>query len=300
MELTFLEQLKESCSIVLENEPMSEHTTFKIGGPADFFAVPKDAESLAFGIRLCREKDVPYTILGNGSNMLVSDNGIEGVVFEITDAFSQVQTEGCLLSAGAGIRLTKLARAALDAGLSGFEFASGIPGTLGGGIYMNAGAYGREMKQVVRSVTYLNERGEVKRAVGEELTFGYRKSMFTNQKYVILSAELLLENGNREKIREEMIQLNEQRSSKQPLDMPSAGSVFKRPEGNFAGTLIENAGLKGFSVGGAEVSHKHAGFIVNRGNATAQDVLNLIEAIKNTVEKRFSIRLEEEVRLIGR
>lgn len=300
MDLTFYEELKSICPNALKDEPMKLHTTFRIGGPADCFLTPESAGQLSEVISFCRKEKIPYFVMGNGSNLLVSDKGIEGVVIDIAGKLKNAETEGTNLTADAGILMSKLARTALEAGLSGLEKASGIPGTLGGAVYMNAGAYGFEMKDVIKSVTYMDEELNIKKAFLPELGFGYRKSMFTGRKCVILAAQMELVSEDKEQIRSEMAVYTEKRTTKQPLNMPSAGSVFKRPEGYFAGALIEQAGLKGYSVGGAEVSEKHAGFIVNRKNASADDVLKLIEHIKKTVFEKFSVMLEPEIRMIGR
>ena len=295
-----LSKIKSVCADTLKDEPMKFHTTFKIGGPADYFCRPCDAGELSGLIRLLKEEDIPYIITGNGSNMLVSDKGIEGAVISISNKFNRIDTDGETVCAGAGALLGTISKTALSNGLSGLEFASGIPGTLGGAVYMNAGAYGGEMKDVVKSVSFMDTDGIIGNISGEELCFGYRKSYFTDKNLIILSCEMKLKKGVREEIAAKMSELSKRRSSKQPLDMPSAGSVFKRPQGYFAGTLIEQAGLKGFSIGGAEVSSKHAGFIINKKDAKASDVTALIEHIINTVEEKFSVRLEPEIRLIGR
>lgn len=300
MDLRFFERLKNICPDAVADEPMHKHTTFRIGGDADYFVIPGDTEDIFNIIKLCKEEKVPYTVVGNGSNLLVSDKGIEGVVICISDLLGKVEIDGTTVTAGAGILLSRLSRVLAGEELSGMECGSGIPGTLGGAIYMNAGAYGFEMKHVVKKVTYLDEEGEIKEACGEELSFGYRRSMFTGRSCVILCAEMEFEKGNLEKIKALMSECTFKRNDKQPTDMPSAGSVFKRPVGYFAGALIEEAGLKGFSIGGAEVSKKHAGFIVNTGGATAKDVTDLIEHIIKTVRERSGVILEPEIKLIGR
>ena len=298
--MTFSDELKKVCPDTKENEPMRLHTTFRIGGAADFFSSPSDISQLIASLTLCRENQVPYMILGNGSNMLVSDGGIEGVVIDLSASFTSIARDGCTLSADAGVLMPRLARFAMDGGLSGMEQISGIPGTLGGVVCMNAGAYGREIKDIITSVTYLDEDLSVKKASGDELGFGYRKSMFSDRNCIVLSAELALCPGDPKKIQSETAIYTEKRVSKQPLNLPSAGSVFKRPEGYFAGDLIERAGLKGFRIGGAEVSKKHAGFIVNADNASAADVIALIEHIQKTVKEKFSVALEPEIKLTGR
>lgn len=300
MDSTFLNRLKKFSKKVYENEPMKNHTTFKIGGPADFFVMPEDTKELVDIISLCKEENMSYMIMGNGSNLLVSDKGIEGVVIEISSFFTDVKIENTTIIAKSGILMSRLSKYALNASLSGFECLSGIPGTLGGAVYMNAGAYGSEMKDIVKSVTYLDEDLNIKKALREELGFGYRKSIFTDRKCVILEVEMEFVPGNIEEISEKIKECTEKRTSKQPLNLPSAGSVFKRPQGYFAGALIEEAGLKGYSVGGAQVSEKHAGFIVNKENASAQDVLDLIRYIQEKVKDLSGVLLETEIKLIGR
>ena len=300
MKSDILNKLKTVCPDSLKDEPMKFHTTFKIGGPADYFCEPSNIQELSEILRIVKEENIPYIITGNGSNMLVSDKGIEGVVISISHKFCDIQTMGERICAGAGVLLSVLSKKALSYGLTGLEFASGIPGTLGGAVYMNAGAYGGEMKDIVKSVLFMDSDGITGNVQGDDLCFGYRRSCFTDKDLIILSCEMELKKGVREEIAAKMAELSKRRSSKQPLDMPSAGSVFKRPQGYFAGTLIEQAGLKGVSIGGAEVSKKHAGFIVNKKDATAADVMALIEYIINTVEKKYSVRLEPEIKLIGR
>lgn len=300
MNSEFYQKLTKVCARVFCDEPMNRHTTFKIGGCADYFAVPSSETEISDIIKLCREENVEYTVIGNGSNLLVSDFGISGVVINISDSLSDIKTDGTKITAGAGVLLSRLANAALSKGLAGLEFAAGIPGTLGGGIFMNAGAYGGELKDVIKSVSYIDEEGLLKTAQREELGFGYRKSMFSGRSCVILSCILELEEGDREEIKAKMAELNAKRANKQPLSMPSAGSTFKRPEGHYAGGLIEQAGLKGCSIGGAAVSEKHAGFVVNTGGATAGDVMNLIKHIQKEVREKFSVDLEPEVKMIGR
>lgn len=294
------QELKCAVQTVLWNEPMKNHTSFQIGGPADAFVRARSEEEVLRVKQLCREHDVPCMVMGNGSNMLVSDDGIEGVVLQIGADMSDVSVNGTCVCAQAGVLLSKLANVVCRHELSGLEFAAGIPGMLGGALYMNAGAYGGEMKDVVRSVRYLNEEGELCTAEGGELDFEYRHSMFTEHPYVILSCTLELAKDDEEAIRERMTDYNRRRAEKQPLSMPSAGSTFKRPEGYFAGKLIEDAGLKGYAIGGAQVSEKHSGFVVNKGGATARDVMELIAHIQRTVWEKFHVQLEPEVRLLGR
>ncbi len=294
-----IETLKKVCGDIKLNESMSLHTTFKTGGPADYFITPKTTEELKNSIKTLKDNNIEYIILGNGSNVLVGDKGIRGAVIMINDSFSDISFDGESVNAGAGVILSTLSKACMENSLTGLEFASGIPGTLGGAIYMNAGAYGGEMKDVVKSVCYLDDNGEIKTLSVDELLFGYRTSFFKNKSYVILNAKIDLKMGEKKKIKEEMAELTKKRVSKQPLNFPSAGSTFKRPEGYFAGALIEEAGLKGYRIGGASVSEKHAGFVVNDKDATSKDILNLIEHIKKTVYENSLVELEPEVKLIG-
>lgn len=283
---------------IKKNELMKNHTSFKIGGPADEFCEVKSAEEIKELIEYAKEKNMPCMVMGNGSNLLVGDKGIRGLVIKIAKGFDEVEVNGTQVTAQGGVLLSRLAKIALQNNLSGLEEVSGVPGTLGGAIYMNAGAYGGEMKDVVKSVTYL-EDGEIKVAEGDELDFGYRKSMFSGTNMIILSAKLELKNGDYNEILASMEDYKERRTTKQPLTIPSAGSTFKRPEGYFAGKLIQDADLKGYSIGGAEVSTLHSGFVVNKGDATARDVLDLIEHIKKTVFEKFGVELHEEVKLVG-
>lgn len=283
---------------IKKNESMKNHTSFKIGGEADLFCEPACCDDIRELIAYAKDKNIPVTVIGNGSNLLVGDRGIRGLVIKIDRNFSSSEINGNIIKAESGILLSKLAASALKAGLSGLEFASGIPGTLGGGIYMNAGAYGSEMSNVVKSVTYL-ENGDVKTISGKDAAFGYRRSIFTERAAVILSAELELVPEERGEIKAKMDELRLKRTSKQPLSVPSAGSTFKRPEGYFAGKLIEDCGLKGFKIGGAAVSEKHSGFVVNTGGATADDVLRLIRHIQKTVMDKFGVKLETEVKFLG-
>ena len=296
---------------ILEKEPMRDHTTFRVGGPADYYARPQSEDALIALIHFLREAEVPFFLIGNGSNLLVSDEGYRGVIIEAGRALSglegphltdETDSEGAALyslKAEAGILLRTLALKAADEGLTGLEFASGIPGTLGGAVFMNAGAYGGEMKQVVKSVRILDTVGEVRTLSSEELGFGYRTSAVSQNGFVVLSAELLLKKGDPAVIQETIAELREKRMSRQPLEYPSAGSTFKRPEGYFAGKLIMDAGLAGYSVGGARVSEKHCGFVINTGDATAKDVRDLIDHVTETVEAAFGVRLEPEVRFLG-
>ena len=283
---------------ILTDEPMSRHTTFRVGGPADFFVTPKAKEEVRDVIRICKEAGMPYYIIGNGSNLLVSDAGYRGVIVQIYKEMNEVKVEGDLVKAQAGALLSGIAAKALGAELSGFEFASGIPGTIGGACVMNAGAYGGEMKDVLESVTVLTGEGKIIELGRNELELGYRTSVIAKKGYIVLGAVLKLERGDGEKIKTYMDELKEKRVTKQPLEYPSAGSTFKRPEGYFAGKLIEDAGLRGYRVGDAQVSEKHCGFVVNRGKATCAEVLQLIEEVQKKVKEQFGVQLEPEVRII--
>ena len=280
------------------NEPMKRHTSFRAGGNAAWFAIPETAEELKAVIHACRCADAPWYVLGNGSNLLVSDSGFPGVIISM-EKFDKLEIAGVNVTAGAGTILSRVANAAYKEGLTGMEFAAGIPGSVGGACVMNAGAYGSEMKNVLKTVTVLTKEGEIAVLPAEELELGYRTSVIPEEEYLVIEAELELAKGNPEEIKAVMDDLAFKRKDKQPLEFPSAGSTFKRPEGYFAGKLIEDAGLKGFSVGDAEVSVKHAGFVVNKGNATATDIYRLCQEVAKTVKERFGVDLEMEVKLLG-
>ena len=284
---------------VKKDEPMKSHTTFRVGGPADYLVTPQTAEEVAKVIEACTQEKAPYYIVGNGSNLLVSDKGYEGVIIQIYKQMNQVKVEGAQIHAQAGALLSMIAKRALGAELTGFEFAAGIPGTLGGACVMNAGAYGGEMKDVLKSVTVLTDKGEVKTLAKEELELGYRTSVIAKKGYIVLEAVLELQKGEKEKIQAVMDDLKERRVTKQPLEYPSAGSTFKRPEGYFAGKLIQDAGLRGFQVGGAQVSEKHCGFVINKDQATASDVMNLMNQVSDKVYEEFGVRLQPEVKRLG-
>ena len=284
---------------ILIDEPMSRHTTFRVGGPADFFVTPKAKEEVRDVIRICKEAGMPYYIIGNGSNLLVSDAGYRGVIVQIYKEMNEVKVEGDLVKAQAGALLSGIAAKALGAELSGFEFASGIPGTIGGACVMNAGAYGGEMKDVLESVTVLTGEGKIIELGRNELELGYRTSVIAKKGYIVLGAVLKLERGDGEKIKTYMDELKEKRVTKQPLEYPSAGSTFKRPEGYFAGKLIEDAGLRGFQVGGAQVSEKHCGFVINRDHATAADIMELMRQVQIRVKENSGVDLEPEVKRLG-
>lgn len=284
---------------VLTDEPMKKHTTFHIGGNADYFVMPNKASEVAEVVKLCKEEGIPYYVLGNGSNLLVSDKGYRGVIIQIYKEMNDIRVEGTIVTAQAGALLSKIGSVALADSLTGFEFAAGIPGTVGGAVVMNAGAYGGEMKDILLSVTVLTPDGAVLTLYNKELELGYRTSIVAKKDYIVLEAKYKLERGEKEVIREKMDELKVKRVTKQPLEMPSAGSTFKRPEGYFAGKLIQDAGLRGFQVGGAQVSEKHCGFVVNTGDATAADVMSLIEQVAEKVKQEFGVQLEPEVKTLG-
>lgn len=280
------------------NEPLKNHTTFRIGGPAEYFVCP-DEEQLQILLRLTAEEDIPVTLIGNGSNLLIGDNGIKGLVIEIGKNMSGVSIRGKYMTIKAGTLLSKAANEAANAGLGGMEFAAGIPGSLGGAVVMNAGAYGGEMKDIIMSVDVLASDGKRHTLSIDELDFSYRHSCIVQNNYIVISAQLKLEEKPQEEIRALMAELREKRIEKQPLEYPSAGSTFKRPEGYFAGKLIQDAGLRGYSVGGAQVSEKHCGFVINKGEATASDVIKLIDDVKDKVMDEYGVELEPEVKMLG-
>ena len=279
------------------DEPLKKHTTMRVGGNAKYVFCPKDVHELKAVIDYCKSNNERYIVIGNGSNIIFMDDGFDGIVIKIFNLMSDSSIEGDLIKADAGCILSKLANLAKDNSLKGMEFASGIPGTLGGAIVMNAGAYGGEMKDIIEYVDILLDDGNVKRYSNEEMNFGYRKSIVDEGK-IVLSAGLRLSKGDKSEIEAKMLELKEKRTSKQPLEYPSSGSTFKRPEGYFAAKLIEDAGLKGYRVGGAMVSPKHSGFVINYDNATAEDVLKLIEDVRNIVNDKFGVLLEPEVKII--
>lgn len=284
---------------LLWDEHMSAHTSFKIGGPADLFFIPESVASLKSMVAFCQEKGIDFYIMGNGSNLLVGDGGYRGVVIQVYRNLNRCTIHDGKVTAEAGILLSKLANMIYDAGLKGFEFASGIPGTLGGAVYMNAGAYGGEIKDVLVNATIMTMTGEVKVIEAKALDLGYRHSSLMAQRDVVLSAELSLESGEQRSIRAVMDDLNQRRRDKQPVEKPSAGSTFKRPVGYYAGKLIMDAGLRGYQIGGARVSDKHCGFVINTGGATGKDVRALIDHIQSEVRRQFGVDLETEVRMIG-
>lgn len=281
----------------IANEPLSGHTTFRIGGPAKFIFMPKNTDEIKAVIDYCKENNEKYMVLGNGSNVLFSDKGYDGVIIQIYNEINDIEVNGNTIYAKAGALLSKIAAAARDNSLSGMEFAAGIPGTLGGAIVMNAGAYGGEMKDIVTCVDVLETTGEVKRYTCQEMEFEYRHSIIDKDK-IVLGAMISLEPGDKSVIISKMNELKEARVSKQPLEYPSAGSTFKRPEGYFAGKLIDDCGLRGYKVGGAMVSEKHCGFVINYDNATSEDVVTLMNNVSNMVYDKFGVRLEPEVKII--
>ncbi|MDO4616366.1 MAG: UDP-N-acetylmuramate dehydrogenase [Lachnospiraceae bacterium] len=281
------------------NEPMKNHTTFRIGGNADYFVTPDTKEELQQILQLLNREQVPFFILGNGSNLLVSDAGYRGVVLQIGRNYRSMKKKGCRIRVKAGITMAGLAAFALENSLTGLEFASGIPGTAGGGAIMNAGAYGSEMKDVLLEVLCMDRQGELLTLAGEEMELSYRDSRMKREQLIVLELLLELKEGDQDAIRLRQEELKEARTSKQPLEYPSAGSTFKRPEGTFAGKLIMDAGLKGYQIGGARVSEKHAGFVINAGGATAADVKALMEHIVKTVQDQFGVTLEPEVLFLG-
>lgn len=317
MNQTFVKSVTEQLPqlSLMQDEPMKKHTTFRIGGPADYYAEP-DVSQISKLIEIAKACDMPVAVIGNGSNLLVGDKGIRGLVIgigkglsaiEVTEAVAQQSTaqdltaqgNGCIITAGAGAILAAVAAKAAEASLSGLEFASGIPGSVGGAVVMNAGAYGGEIKDVLIDATVLTAEGELKTVTRDELDLSYRHSIVPEKGYIVLSARFMLTPKPQDEIKAYMAELRAKRVEKQPLEYPSAGSTFKRPEGYFAGKLIMDAGLRGYSVGDAQVSQKHCGFVVNKGEATAADVLTLIKDVQETVLKQFGVKLEPEVKMIG-
>lgn len=284
---------------VLFDEQMSQHTTFRIGGPADVFVMPENYEQIREVLRLCKEEKLPFFVLGNGSNLLVSDSGYRGVIIQMDRNMEEIRVEGEEIHACAGALLSSVAVAARNASLTGFEFAGGIPGTIGGAAVMNAGAYGGELKDVLKEVTVMTRKGEILTIPAEKMEMGYRTSIIKTAGYLVLEAVISLKKGDEEAIRATMKDLSERRTEKQPLDYPSAGSTFKRPEGYFAGKLIMDSGLRGYRAGGAQVSEKHCGFVINAGGATAEDVRTLMEHVIEVVREKYGVTLEPEVKFLG-
>ncbi len=284
---------------VWAQEPMKKHTTFRVGGCARYLVEPGDVQQLSAVVNACREQKVPYYVVGNGSNLLVSDAGYNGVIIHLFKNMSEIRTEGNHMILQAGALLARAARTACREGLSGLEFASGIPGTVGGALVMNAGAYGGEMKDVVSRVTVLTSEGEPWEYTKEQMAFGYRRSRLTEEAGIVLETEFTLHPGRTEEIQARMEELKEKRVLKQPLEYASAGSTFKRPEGHFAGKLIEDAGLRGFRIGDAQVSEKHCGFVINRGNASASEIAEVIRQVQDRVYAHSGVRLQTEVKFLG-
>ena len=293
----FSEQLK--FAKILIDEPMKNHTSFKIGGPVDVMVIPRCIEELVETINICKKNDIDYYIIGNGTNLLVSDKGIRGVVIKISEGLGNISVEGTTMKAQAGALVTVASKIALKNSLTGLEFASGIPGSIGGAVTMNAGAYGGEMKDIVTKVKCLDEDGNIVEYTGDEMNFRYRGSRIGDENLIVLEAEMELQKGNFEKIEKTMRELTEKRNSKQPLQFPSGGSTFKRPEGYFAGKLIDDSGLRGVRYGDAQISDKHCGFIVNLGNASCKDVLTLIQLVQKVVKDNFDVCLDPEIKIIG-
>lgn len=282
------------------DEPMSRHTSFQIGGNADAFVCPSDTKQIKAVTDICTMLEVPFFILGNGTNLLVSDEGVRGVVIHIGKNMGKIEIDGDVMYAGAGALLSSAAGAAMKSSLSGLELLGGIPGTVGGAVYMNAGAYGAQISDLLAESSYVDRDGNAGVYAADEHCFGYRRSIYTDSDKVVTGAVFKLRRKSTDEIKSLMGEYAKRRRDKQPLAFPSAGSVFKRPEGHFAGALIEQAGLKGFSIGGAQVSEKHAGFIINTGGATAADVMHLIEHIKDTVYKKDGVMLECEIKMLGK
>lgn len=297
----FVDEIRERIEAekFLLNEPMKEHTTFKIGGPADYLIFPSSIDEVAFIFHTLGKYGIPFVILGNGSNVLVLDRGIRGAVIKFDSPMSFIKRNDVRITAGAGALLQDVSNFAVKNSLAGMEFACGIPGSIGGAVFMNAGAYDGEMKSIVEGVRAVSPKGEVTEFEVDDLDFSYRHSVFQKNGYAVCEVELKLIPGDKKNIEEKVAGFTKRRESKQPLEMPSAGSTFKRPEGYYAGTLIEQTGLKGFAVGGAEISVKHAGFVVNTGGATAKDVLELIRQVQQRVFEKNGVRLFPEVRILG-
>lgn len=299
-----IEELKESFidksfKNILFNEPMKNHTTFKIGGPSNIMIIIQSEEELIEALTLCRENDIEFLIMGNGSNLLIRDGGIRGVVIKINEGFNKIEINENTIYCQAGALLSAVSKQALKNSLKGFEFASGIPGTIGGAITMNAGAYGGEMKDVVKKVRVLDKNNNIIEYLNEEMNFRYRNSRVWDEGLIVLGVELNLESGDYNTIEEIMKDLTYKRTSKQPLELPSGGSTFKRPEGYFAGKLIDDAGLRGLRHGGAQISEKHCGFVVNVDNAKCKDVLELISVVQKVIRDKFNVELETEIKLLG-
>jgi len=285
--------------VVRYDEPLKSHTTFKIGGNCIALIEPREISDIIEAVKICRKNSIKFFVIGNGSNLLVPDEGYNGVIIKLKSEFSKIEVEGDYLIVNSGAKLSEVYTVAYENSLTGFEFASGIPGTIGGAIYMNAGAYGGEMKDIVESVEVLDlDNFELRELKNEELEFSYRKSIIQRKNYIVTTIKLKLQKGNKEEINAVYEDLRERRNSKQPLNFGSAGSTFKRPEGHFASKLIEDAGLKGYHINDAWVSEKHSGFIVNKGNASFKEVMELIEYVQKVVFEKFGVKLETEVRIL--
>ena len=285
--------------VVRYDEPLKSHTTFKIGGNCIALIEPREISDIIEAVKICRKNNIKFFVIGNGSNLLVPDEGYNGVIIKLKSEFSKIEVEGYYLIVNSGAKLSEVYTVAYENSLTGFEFASGIPGTIGGAIYMNAGAYGGEMKDIVESVEVLDlDNFELRELKNEELEFSYRKSIIQRKNYIVTTIKLKLQKGNKEEINAVYEDLRERRNSKQPLNFGSAGSTFKRPEGHFASKLIEDAGLKGYHINDAWVSEKHSGFIVNKGNASYKEVMELIEYVQKVVFEKFGVKLETEVRIL--
>ena len=298
--INYIEELKNICCTVLLNEPMSLHTSFRTGGPAEVFIKAESTENIISAIDIAKKYNKQYIITGNGSNILVKDGGIDGIVINIGNEMSKIKCDGTKIYAQAGAMLSALATAAADEELTGLEFASGIPGTVGGAVFMNAGAYDGEIKDVIEYADVIDSEGNTHRLIKDELELSYRHSVIAEKNMIVVGAMFNLNKGIKKNITDKMADFAKRRRDKQPLNYPSAGSTFKRPEGYFAGKLIEDSGLKGKTVGGAQVSEKHAGFVVNIGNATSSDIIALMDGCIETVYNKFGVKLEPEVRILGK
>lgn len=285
--------------MIVKDALMKDYTSFKVGGEAKLLVFPRSIGELVFAVSVCKSFDTPYYIIGNGTNLIVKDKGYDGVIIQLAEQFNEISANDNCITAQAGALMSNIASKALEHSLSGLEFASGIPGTIGGAVVMNAGAYGGEMSQITEKVTALDHLENIVTFSKDDLNFSYRNSIFQEKQYTVLEIEMALEKKDYADIKNKMNELKERRTSKQPLNYPSAGSVFKRPEGHYAGKLIEDAGLKGLSVGDARVSPRHAGFIVNEGKAKSEDIINLIAVIQNTVYEKYNVKLEPEIKILG-
>lgn len=291
------EEFYEESQIQLDAK-MSEHIYFKVGGTVDILLTPNKIQQLQYTIKLCKENNIPFFVMGNGSNLLVKDGGIRGVVIKLSN-INNIEIKENKIKAECGALLKDVSEQAINGSLTGLEFASGIPGSVGGAVFMNAGAYDGEISGIIEEATVLDNNEEIKILSKEELKLGYRKSIVMDKKYVVISATFNLNTGNKQTIQARVDELTQRRTDRQPLEYPSAGSTFKRPDGYFAGQLIQEAGLKGFTVGGACVSEKHAGFVINKNNGTAKDVLDVIHHVQEEVKNKFGVELHPEVRILG-